>query len=163
MCSFKLCSQPSRESPSCSPPVLLSLQGLVCASCRGRRSCPTCNACQLVPSRVSQCRRPASSPGRAASTGERGLGGCRLPWLCSPLCSMSPWCVREKGAAKGPALFTYFTRVFLYLLQATPQTLCRSPCASFSSGCSVAGGRLGQRGSRITGGTKVAVILKTSL
>lgn len=51
---------------------------------------------------------PRFFPGRAVSTGEKGLGGSRLPWLCSPLCFISPWCVKEEGAAKGPALVYVF-------------------------------------------------------
>lgn len=75
------------------------------------------------------------------------------------------WCDREEGAAKGPALLTYFTRVFLCLLQAassSPHPVPQSVCKLFlwlqwpEEG-------LGQRGSGITGGTKVVVILKMPL
>lgn len=145
----------------------------MCVSWRGHSSCPTSNAYQLVPSRVSECHPPASSSGRGQRSkdfpcehwGEGRLGGSRLPWLCSPSCSLSFWCEREESAAKGPALFAYFTRVFLYLLQAAPS----SPNPAPQSSCKLflclqwPEKRLGQTGSRITGGTKVAVILKMSL
>lgn len=78
---------------------------------------------------------------------------------------MSLWREREEGAAKGPAFFTYFTHAFLYVLQAAPsspnpvpQSLCK-PLLWLQWPEE----RLGGRGSRITGGIKVAVILKKSL
>lgn len=90
------------------------------------------------------------------NTGEKGLGGTPGYLSCVLPCGPHLFVIVEEGAAKGPALFTYFTHTCTYLLQAAPGSpkpapvvLVQAPLAA-EPYC-VAGGRLGQRRGRVMG------------